>query len=93
VGLERPYGNVFEPEFLRRMRDYIKTVEAVKFVGDINSIMSTQYISADGDTIVVDDLVSGDFSGTPEEISELRRRIASWNMFSGSIVSDNLSAT
>jgi predicted RND superfamily exporter protein len=93
VGLERPYGNVFEPEFLRRMGDYIKVVETIRFVGDINSIMSTQYISADGETIVVDDLVPEDFSGTPEEISELRRRIASWDMFSGSLLSDNLSAT
>jgi predicted RND superfamily exporter protein len=93
VGLERPYGNVFEPEFLGRIRDYAKTVETIEFVGDVNSIMSTQYITADGDTIVVDDMVPEDFSGTPEEIAELRRRISSWDMFRGSIISDNLSAT
>jgi predicted RND superfamily exporter protein len=93
VGLERPYGNVFEPEFLARIRDYGKAVETVEFVGDINSIMSAQYISAEGDAIVVDNLVPDNFSGTPEEVAELRRRIASWDMFRGSIVSEDLSAT
>jgi predicted RND superfamily exporter protein len=93
VGLERPYGNIFEPVFLTRMGDYINTLETIELVGDVNSIMSTQYITADGETIVVDDLVPDDFSGTPEEITELKRRLASWDLFSGSIVSDNLSST
>ncbi|MDR1587832.1 MAG: MMPL family transporter [Treponema sp.] len=93
VGLERPYGNVFEPEFLKRIRDYADAVETIEFVKNINSIVTTQYISADGDSIVVDDMVPKDFSGTPEEIAELRRRISSWDMLRGSIVSDNLSAT
>jgi predicted RND superfamily exporter protein len=93
VGLERPYGNVFEPEFLKRIRDYADAVETIRFVKNTNSIVTTQYISADGDSIVVDDMVPEGFSGTPEEIAELRRRISSWDMLRGSIVSDNLSAT
>ncbi|MDR2786371.1 MAG: MMPL family transporter [Treponema sp.] len=93
VGLERPYGNVFEPEFLRRIKDYADAVEAIEYVKDVNSIMSTQYITADGDTIVVEDIVPKDFSGAPEEIAELRRRISSWDILRGSIISDNLSAT
>ncbi|MDR0642834.1 MAG: RND family transporter, partial [Treponema sp.] len=50
VGLARPYGNVFEPEFLTRIRDYTSAVENIGFVKNVNSIMSAQYISADGDT-------------------------------------------
>ncbi|MDR2480226.1 MAG: MMPL family transporter [Treponema sp.] len=93
VGLERPYGTVFEPAFLQRIREFVTEIEPVQFVGDINSIMSTQYISASGDTIVVDSLVPDGFSGSAGEIAELRRRIASWDLFRGSIVSDDVSAT
>ncbi|MDR2795783.1 MAG: MMPL family transporter [Spirochaetaceae bacterium] len=93
LGLERPYGNVFEPEFLKKIKDFADIAENIEFVKDVTSIMSTQYISADGDSIVVDDMVAEDFSGTAEEIAELRRRISSWDMLRGSIVSDNLSAT
>jgi len=93
VGLERPYRTVFEKNFLRRIRDFSQAVENTEYVKSVNSIMSTQYITGDNDSIVVSDLVPEDFSGTDEEITELKRRIASWDLFSNSLVSDDLSAT
>jgi len=93
VGLERPYKNVFEKDFLRRIRDFSQAVENVDYIKSVNSIMSTQYITGDNDSIIVSDLVPEDFSGTDEEITELKRRIASWDLFRGSLVSDDLSAT
>jgi len=93
VGLERPYRTVFEKNFLSRIRDFSQAVENTEYVKSVNSIMSTQYITGDNDSIVVSDLVPEDFSGTDEEITELKRRIASWDLFSNSLVSDDLSAT
>jgi len=93
VGLERPYRTVFEKNFLGRIRDFSQAVEDIDFVKSVNSIMSTQYITGDSESIIVSDLVSENFSGTDEEITELRRRIASWDLFSNSLVSDDLSAT
>jgi predicted RND superfamily exporter protein len=92
IGLERPYGTVFDPAFLARMREYGDFVETVEFVKNVNSIMSSQYITGNADSIIVEDLVPEDFAGTPEEIAELKRRIASWDMYRGVLVSDNLSA-
>jgi predicted RND superfamily exporter protein len=93
VGLERPYRTVFEKGFLGRIRDFSQTVENVEYIKSVNSIMSTQYITGDNDSIIVSDLVPEDFSGTDGEITELKRRIASWDLFRGSLVSDDLSAT
>jgi uncharacterized protein len=93
VGLERPYRTVFERSFLGLIRDFSQAVENTEYIKSVNSIMSTQYITGDNDSIVVSDLVPEDFSGTDEEITELRRRIASWDLFRGSLVSDDLSAT
>jgi len=93
VGLERPYRTVFEKAFLTRIRDFSQAVEDIEFVKSVNSIMSTQYITGDSDSIIVSDLVPENFTGTDEEITELRRRIASWDLFSNSLVSDDLSAT
>jgi len=92
VGLERPYQTVFEKEFLQRIRLFAQVVEDFDLVKSVNSIMSTQYITGDGDSIIVSDLVPENFSGTQEEIAELRRRIASWDLFRNSLVSDDLSA-
>jgi predicted RND superfamily exporter protein len=93
VGLERPYSTVFDKGFLGQIREFSTAVEGVDLVKTVNSLMSTQYITGEGDSIIVSDLVADDFSGTPEEIAELRRRIASWDLFKGSLVSDDLSAT
>jgi len=93
AGLERPYKTVFEKDFLRRIRDFSQAVEKMEYVKSVNSIMSTQYITGDNESIIVSDLVPENFSGTAEEITELKRRIASWDLFRGSLVSDNLLAT
>jgi predicted RND superfamily exporter protein len=93
VGLERASGSVFEPAFLTRVQEYVQRIEELEFVGDVSSIMTMDYITAEGDTILVTDLVDEGFAGTPEEIAELQRRIASWDIYSGALVSDDLSAT
>jgi len=93
VGLERPFRSVFEKEFLRRIRVFSDAVEEVDLVKSVNSLMSTQYITGDSESIIVSDLVPENFSGTPGEIAELRRRIASWDLFRGSLVSEDLTAT
>jgi len=93
VGLERPYRTVFEKAFLERIKNFSQAAENTEYIKSVNSIMSTQYITGDSDSIIVTDLVPEDFSGTDEEITELRRRIASWDLFKGALVSDDLSAT
>jgi predicted RND superfamily exporter protein len=93
AGLERKYQTVFEKDFLKRIQDFSQAVENMEYVKSVNSIMSTQYITGNNDSIVVSDLVPENFSGTAEEITELKRRIASWDLFRGSLVSDDLSAT
>ena len=93
VGLERPYRSVFEKDFLQLIRDFSYAVEEINLVKSINSLMSTQYITGDSESIIVSDLVDEDFTGTPEEIDELRRRIASWDLYRGALVSEDLCAT
>ena len=92
VGLERPYGTVFEREFLSRLRDYVEQVRDIPIVKDAVSLISSDYITANGDTIVVEPLVRDDFSGTEDEIAELQRRLLSWDMYERSLVSDDFSA-
>ncbi|MDR0504158.1 MAG: MMPL family transporter [Treponema sp.] len=93
VGLERPYRTIFDKNFLAKIREYSQSVEAVPFVKSVNSIMSTQYITGDAQSVIVSDLVPENFGGTHEEIDELKRRIASWDLFRDSLVSADLSST
>jgi predicted RND superfamily exporter protein len=93
VGLERKYGTVFDGEFVQRIRDYVGRIEEIEIVDPINSIVSSDYITSDGDAIVVEKLVSDDFTGSPEEIAELKRRILSWDIYKRALVSDDFTAT
>jgi predicted RND superfamily exporter protein len=93
VGLERRFGTVFEPEFLARLRDFAARVEDFDYIKSVMSLMSTQYITGNADSIIADDLVAEDFSGSPAEIAELKQRIASWDLLQGSLVSASGAAT
>jgi len=93
VGLERSYRTIFEKNFLTKVKKFADEIENISLIKSVNSIMSSQYIYGEGDTIIVCELVPDDFSGTPEEIAELKRRIASWDLYQGSLVSDDLSST
>jgi predicted RND superfamily exporter protein len=93
VGLERTQGTVFDPAFLNLLRDYVDRMKEIEIAGAVNSIVSSDYISGAGDSIVVEKLVKEDFSGTPAEIGELKRRLLSWNLYRRALISDDYTAT
>jgi predicted RND superfamily exporter protein len=93
VGLERQYGTVFNREFLTRIRDYVDRIQDIEIVDMVDSIINTDYITGDGDTLIVEPLVGDDFSGTLEEIMELKRRVLSWDLYRRALISDDFSAT
>jgi predicted RND superfamily exporter protein len=94
VGLERRYGTVFDGEFLGRIREYIDQIEKdVAIIGTVNSMVSSDYIAGEGDSVVVEKLIPGDFSGAPEEIAALKRRLLSWDMYRRALISDDFTAT
>jgi predicted RND superfamily exporter protein len=92
VGLERPGGTVFDPVFLNRLKEYVSRIEEIRIVGNVNSLVSADYIYGDSDSIFADKLVSDDFSGTPEEIMNLKRRLLSWELYRKALVSDDFKA-
>jgi predicted RND superfamily exporter protein len=93
VGLKRPYGTVFDGAFLSRIREFTAALEDIPLVYDTNSIMSSRYITSDSESIMVTDLVGEEFSGTAAEIAELKRRLDSWDLYQGFLVSDDFSST
>jgi predicted RND superfamily exporter protein len=93
IGLERKYGDVFDARFLNRIQEFNRRLEDFEMVGQINSLVSSDYIFARGDAIVVQKIAGEDFSGTREEIALLKQRILSWDIYRRALVSDDFSAT
>jgi len=93
VGLERKHGTIFDADFLTKVRAFSGEVGKIAIVESVTSIVSTDYITGVGDSIVVQPLVADNFSGTKEEIAGLRNKLSSWDLYSRSLVSDDLSST
>ncbi|HWP68038.1 MAG TPA: MMPL family transporter [Rectinemataceae bacterium] len=93
VGLERKHGTIFDADFLKKVRAFSNEVGKIGIVESVTSIVSTDYITGVGDSIVAEPLVADDFAGTKEEIAELKDRLSSWELYSRALVSDDLSST
>ncbi|MDR2576133.1 MAG: MMPL family transporter [Treponema sp.] len=93
IGLQRPYGTVFDREFLACIQAYSEEVGNMPYVKEVTSLVNADYICSREDAIVVEKLVGSDFSGTNEEIAELKRRLLSWDMYERALFSDDFTAT
>jgi predicted RND superfamily exporter protein len=93
VALERRDGDIFDSAFIKRIREFTGRMEEIEITGEINSIVSSDYITGERDSIVVEKLIQDDFSGSPEETGELKRRLLSWDMYRRALVSDDYTAT
>jgi predicted RND superfamily exporter protein len=93
VGLKRHYGDVFEASFLETIREYVEKIEQIEIIDPVSSIVNADYITGTSDTLTVEKLLPGDFSGSGEEIAVLKKRLLSWDMYRRSLVSDDFTAT
>ena len=93
VGLERKHDTIFDADFLTKVRNFSAEVGKIGIVESVTSIVSTDYITGTGDSIVVQPLVADNFSGTKAEIAELKDRLSSWELYRRALVSDDLSST
>jgi uncharacterized protein len=93
VGLERKYNTVFDAEFLNKLKTYVDTVKKIDMVDSVTSIASTDYISGQGDAILVEPLVPEGFTGTSEEIALLKDHVLGWDLYRRFLVSDDFKST
>jgi len=93
VGLQRQYGTVFDADFIERIGDYKAKIEEIPIVKSVTSLINAEYITSKDDAIVVEKLLKGGFTGTQEEIAELKRRLLSWDMYERALFSDDFTAT
>ncbi|MDR1894762.1 MAG: MMPL family transporter [Spirochaetales bacterium] len=93
VGLERPYGTVFDPGFLADLKGFVEALEEIPLVSQINSFISMDYITGRDGGIVITGLMEKDWGGTAAEVAELKRRLASWPLMQTMLVSEDLTST
>ena len=93
VALEQKTGDVFNPAFLSLLREYVEKIEAIEIVDPVTSMITADFITGDSESITVEKLLPEDFSGTQEEISRLKEKLLSWDIYKKSLISEDLSST
>lgn len=93
VGLERKHGTVLEADFLDKLRSFGKKIADIDIVESATSIVSTDYLTGEGDAIVAQPLLPDNFGGTKEEIAELKDKLLSWDLYSRALVSEDFTGT
>lgn len=80
-------GNVFSPAVLRAIRHLTDRMWQAPFSSRVDSIANYQHSYADGDQIVVRDLIPPDFSYSPDAISKVRSTALSEPALTGLLIS------
>lgn len=93
IGLERPFDTVFDAGFLGRVREFDERLGSLGKIDKVSSIVSTDYITARGDSIVVEPIVPAGFAGSEEEIAEIKARVRSWDLYDRTLISDDEGST
>jgi hypothetical protein len=93
VGLERKHGTVLDAQFIEKLRAFDAKLSEISIIASITSLSSTDYLTGRGDAIIAEPLVPELYSGTKAEMAELKERILSWDLYKGSLVSEDFSAT
>ncbi len=93
VGLERLHETILDANFIEKIRDFGKKVEALDVIDSVTSIANVDYIGGSSDSVDVVSLVPEDFTGSAAELAQVKDRLLEWDMYRRALVSDDFTAT
>ena len=91
--LPRDGRDVFDPEVMAAVAEITEGGWQIPHSIRVDSITNFQYTYADGDDLIVEDLIADPESLTPEEYAEKREIALAEPLLNGQIVTDNARAT
>ncbi|MFP4180035.1 MAG: efflux RND transporter permease subunit [Spirochaetaceae bacterium] len=93
VGVEFSAGTVFETDRVELVSELSSRIEELDYVESVSSLTTSDYIEGTTEGMRATSLLE-DFSGTQEEVRDLKKRILSWReMYRNNLVSDDFSST
>lgn len=92
LGIEAKRGSIFTAQAIELVKNLTEEIELFPEVEDVLSITNSDFIDGVDGSIVVDDLV-GDFTGSEEDVSLLKSKILSWDVYQNLLVSNDFTAT
>ena len=92
IGMEREYSTILDVKFLDAVKKLQEKIDKVPLVKNTVSILNTTHIEAKDGAFSSSPIISKDFSGSKEEILEIKKKIRDWSVYERAIVSGDLKA-
>lgn len=91
ITLETNSGNtILTPEYIEVVRRMTDRILAIPEVEDIDSITDIDYVADEDGSISATQLIPDTYTGSPEDISQLKFRLAEWHdMYNRVIINDS----
>jgi hypothetical protein len=93
VGLKAPGKSVFEAQAMEDIRKLTDAIHDIEGVALVTSLADAEFLRADGDSLIVESIVPDEYTGTPAQIREVKRRILSWDLYTKTLVSSDFRST
>ncbi|OQY31325.1 MAG: hypothetical protein B6241_14390 [Spirochaetaceae bacterium 4572_59] len=94
ICLSEKSGTFLNNKTIQAIREISETVETFPAVDDITSLINTDFPDGSSEGMSVEALVSDDFTGTEEEIAQLKTNLLDWpDMFENSLYSKDFKST
>lgn len=92
VGVEAKRGSIFTVEALGVIDKLTKEIELLRTVDKVKSITNSDFIDGVDGSVVVSDLIE-DFTGTEDDVKQLKNKILSWDVYHDLLISNDFSAS
>lgn len=93
IGVNRKYNNVFDIDFINKLRELEAQFLQMPKVDSVVSILNTDHMEGDNGDLVSTPLIPDDYTGTKAEIQALKYKLRDWSeMYSSNLVSDDFKA-
>lgn len=94
ISLETQDETILTPEYITIIDSITKRIENIENIDSVDSLTNIDFIQSEDGVLVAGNLVGDDFSGTKEEISEIKAKLHDWDeMYNRVIISDDEKST
>ncbi len=94
IAITEKEGTFLNNRTIQAIREISERVELMQGVDDVTSLITTDFPDGSAEGMVIEPLVGDDFTGTDEEIAQLRTNLLDWpDMFKNSLYSEDFRST
>lgn len=94
ISMEAKDGSILTPEYLDVIRNITDRALELHEIDDVDSLTHIDFVCESDGSISASQLIPDTYTGSPEDIEQLKNRLAEWDaMYNRVVINDNLTGT